>query len=278
LARENGLSGFCYWHYWFGGRQILERPFAEVLASGRPDFPFCLGWANESWSGIWHGASDRILLEQTYPGPEDHENHFRAVLPAFLDDRYMKIDGCPIFVLYRPKHIPSLERFTDQWRQSAIRSGLKGIHFIGIDSRGGTDRVAGLDGVIPYLPQFGKLRLYGAVSPRLRDVVRDWIARFKNGTRARGETSGFPVVPPNFWPQAYSYAEFVRKAFADIAFDEHVFPLVVPNWDNTPRCGIKGGTFTNASLEMFSEEVRQACRLVSCRDPQRRLLFVRSLK
>jgi len=276
LAREHGLSGFCYWHYWFGGRQILERPFAEVLASGRPDFPFCLGWANESWSGIWHGASDRILLQQTYSGPEDHENHFRAVLPAFLDDRYLKIDGCPIFVLYRPKHIPDLERFTDQWRQSAIRSGLKGIHFIGIDSQGGTERAAGLDGVIPYLPQFGKLRLYGAVSPGLRDVVRDWIGRFKARMLNRGETNEFPMVPPNFWPQAYSYAEFVRKAFTDIAFDEHVFPLVVPNWDNTPRCGIKGGIFPNPTPELFAEHVRQAIRLVADRDAERRLVFVRS--
>ena len=79
-----GVKAFCYWHYWFGGgRRLLERPFDEVLHSGEPDFPFCLGWANQTWSGIWHGAPGRVLVEQTYPGEDDHRAHFEAVLPAF---------------------------------------------------------------------------------------------------------------------------------------------------------------------------------------------------
>ena len=81
LARRYGIEGFCYYHYWFAGRRILERPFDEVLASGKPDFPFCLCWANESWTGIWHGAPGRILIEQTYPGPADHAAHFSALRP-----------------------------------------------------------------------------------------------------------------------------------------------------------------------------------------------------
>src|SRR5450432_3413303 len=72
LASSHGLEGFCYWHYWFGnGQRILERVFSEVLESGRPSLPFCLGWANESWSGVWYGSPNKILLEQKYPGVED---------------------------------------------------------------------------------------------------------------------------------------------------------------------------------------------------------------
>ena len=71
LARQCGVEAFCYWHYWFAGEKLLERPFSEVLNSGEPDFPFCLGWANESWSGVWHGAPNWILKEQTYPGDDD---------------------------------------------------------------------------------------------------------------------------------------------------------------------------------------------------------------
>ena len=93
LAAQYGVSAFCYWHYWFGGgRRLLERPFDEVLQSGSPDFPFCLGWANQTWSGIWHGAPSRILIEQTYPdtpGEDDYRAHFEAVLPAFMDPRYL---------------------------------------------------------------------------------------------------------------------------------------------------------------------------------------------
>jgi hypothetical protein len=275
LARDHGIEGFCYWHYWFGGRRILERPFEEVLASGKPDFPFCLAWANESWSGIWHGAPDRILLKQTYPGPEDDELHFRSVLPAMLDDRYIKIDERPIFVIYRPRKHPELRRFTDHWRRRALESGLKGMYFIGIDSSGEAERENCLDAVIPYLPRFENLRLYGLVPPRLRDTVRGWIGKLRSGARHE-EGDDLPMVPPNFWPQTYSYREFVRKAFSCIRFDADVYPLVVPNWDNTPRCGMKGGIFADSTPELFAKHLRQAIALVADRDPQRRLVFIRS--
>jgi lipopolysaccharide biosynthesis protein len=82
MARAAGIEGFCYWHYWFGGgRRILERVFDEVLATGKPNYPFCLAWANQSWSRIWHGNPKHVLVEQTYPGPADFQAHFRAVLP-----------------------------------------------------------------------------------------------------------------------------------------------------------------------------------------------------
>lgn len=91
LARNYGIEGFCYWHYWFGnGRRILHEVFDEVLKSGKPDFPFCLGWANDSWSGKWHGNPEKILMKQEYPGMADHEAHFYEVLAAFKDRRYIK--------------------------------------------------------------------------------------------------------------------------------------------------------------------------------------------
>ena len=76
LARNAGIEGFCYYHYWFGGKRLLERPFTEVINSGKPRFPFCLCWANQTWSGVWHGAPERVLIEQTYPGREDCVKHF----------------------------------------------------------------------------------------------------------------------------------------------------------------------------------------------------------
>jgi lipopolysaccharide biosynthesis protein len=76
LVKTHGVEGFCYWHYWFAGRCILERPFNEVLQLKEPDFPFSLGWANQTWTGIWHGLNDKILIEQTYPGRHDYIAHF----------------------------------------------------------------------------------------------------------------------------------------------------------------------------------------------------------
>jgi len=130
MARAYGIEGFCYWHYWFAGKRLIERPFAEVLESGKPDFPFCLAWANQTWTGIWHGASDRVLIEQTYPGPDDHAAHFRALLPAFRDDRYLKVDGKPMFAILQPADLTA--QVLPQWRDLATAAGLKGFHFVGI--------------------------------------------------------------------------------------------------------------------------------------------------
>jgi len=276
LARQSGLTGFCYWHYWFGGRRLLERPFQEVLASGRPDFPFCLAWANESWSGVWHGAPHRVLLEQTYPGVDDDDAHFRTVLPAFLDDRYMTVAGCPIFVIYRPDQRPDLNRFTDRWRELALRAGLKGIFFAGINSLGYPEGHVCLDAFLPYLPQTDRLKLWGFVPSAPRRAVRYWISRARDGISRGHNALTIPSSPPIFWPQVFSYADFVESAFTGPSFDEKSIPVAVPNWDNTPRCGLKGTVLHNATAALFEKHLRQAVELVSSRDEDRRLVFIRS--
>ncbi|HEX7787590.1 MAG TPA: glycoside hydrolase family 99-like domain-containing protein, partial [Methylomirabilota bacterium] len=131
LARTHGVEAFCYWHYWFAGRRILERPFREVLRLREPDFPFCLAWANQTWTGIWHGLRDRTLIEQTYPGRQDYVAHFHAVLPALQDPRYVTVDGKPLFYVYAPREMPNALEFTDLWRDLAVKAGLKGLYLVG---------------------------------------------------------------------------------------------------------------------------------------------------
>src|SRR6516164_6637189 len=132
LAGRHGIEGFCYYHYWFAGRRILERPFNEVLLSGTPDFPFCLCWANATWSGIWHGSPNQILIEQTYPGQADHEAHFRALLPAFADRRYIRLGGKPVFLIYRPTKLPDAAATLALWQAMAVNAGLGGLHIAGV--------------------------------------------------------------------------------------------------------------------------------------------------
>lgn len=137
LARTAGIEGFCYWHYWFGdGKQLLERPFNEVLITGKPDFPFCLGWANETWTNkSWEEGTRKqklsVLLEQKY-SRDDHIKHFYSVLPAFKDKRYITVDGCPLFLVYKPLDIPQVNEFILLWSDLAKQNGLKGIHFVGV--------------------------------------------------------------------------------------------------------------------------------------------------
>ena len=102
LAREHGIYGFVYYHYWFNGKRLLERPFEEVLASGSPDFPFALCWANEEWTRNWDAQTGTVLMAQDF-GDEDDLAHIRYLATAFEDDRYIRIDGRPLMLVYRPR-------------------------------------------------------------------------------------------------------------------------------------------------------------------------------
>ncbi len=128
MAKKYGIDGFCYYHYWFGeGKQLLERPFNEVLNSGSPDFPFMLCWANESWhSKFWsyEGVySKKMLIEQKYGDEQEYERHFHALLGAFKDPRYIKIEGKPAFMIYKPLEFPDIENFIRKWQSLAIENG-----------------------------------------------------------------------------------------------------------------------------------------------------------
>ena len=139
LAREAGIEGFCYWHYWFGnGRQLLQRPFNEVLASGKPDFPFCLAWANHDWSTkSWQRGKGKVdssvmIEKQLYPGDEDYIHHFNYVLPAFRDHRYITVDGKPLFLIFDTYNFGDVSHFIELWRDLAVKNGLEGVYFVAI--------------------------------------------------------------------------------------------------------------------------------------------------
>ena len=118
LAKEYGIYGFCYYHYWFNGKRLLNRPIDEVLASKAPDFPFCVCWANENWTRAWDGLEDNILIAQEY-NLEDDRKHIRWLLNAFQDRRYIRIDGRPIFLVYRISKIPNPIQTSTIWREEA---------------------------------------------------------------------------------------------------------------------------------------------------------------
>jgi lipopolysaccharide biosynthesis protein len=260
LARTHGIEGFCYWHYWFAGKRLLERPFNEVLKSGEPRFPFCLGWANDSWTGVWHGAGDRVLMEQTYPGKEDEEAHFRAVAEAFSDDRYIRVNGKPVFLVYRPHEMPEPRRFTDHWRQLAEREGLKGIYFIGEDhTMQWHPEPHGFDAAVPHAPG---LTFHKLITARLsKQNLFQKLGRMY-GNNSRG-------------PHLYFYEDFIKKAIHQRENSDY-YPSILPNWDNTPRCGTQGYVLLNSTPELFRVHLRQAIREVENKEPDKRIIFVKS--
>ena len=136
MAENYGIEGFCYWHYWFGnGKMVLQSVLEEVLKSGEPDFPFCVGWANHSWSNKTWEKTGRfkttvVFLNQTYPGNEDYINHFMYLLPFFKDPRYITVDGKPLFMIFNPYEIPDNKHLIELWNQLAVQNGLPGIYFV----------------------------------------------------------------------------------------------------------------------------------------------------
>ncbi len=246
LAREYGLDGFVYWHYWFGGgKRLLERPVEEIVQSGQPDFPFCLGWANQTWSGIWHGAPDRVLMEQTYPGDDDCRAHFEALLPAFADRRHVKVEGRNLFLVYNPSGLPDAEGFTRLWREMAKAHGLPDFHFVEHGSREWLGR--GFDSCVANAPFIN-------FSDTLAEV------RF---------------LDPDQTPTVREYADYVRHmAQAPLAPGEH--PLAVHAWDNTPRSGGRGHALHGSTPELFERHLHDLLDKIAHQPEGERILFLKS--
>ncbi|HEX5272668.1 MAG TPA: glycoside hydrolase family 99-like domain-containing protein, partial [Gemmataceae bacterium] len=159
LARAHGIHGFCYYHYWFGGRRLLERPFAEVLATGRPDFPFCLCWANENWTRAWDGQTRHMLVGQTY-SEEDDVNHLRWLATAFRDPRYIRVEGKPLFLVYRALRIPSPLSTTTRWREEARKLGVGELYLCRVESfpdERGDPAALGFDAAVEFQPDWVSL-------------------------------------------------------------------------------------------------------------------------
>lgn len=130
LARKYGVFGFCYYHYWFkNGRQLLEKPAEQMLANKNVDLPFCFCWANENWSKNWDGGNREVIMEQDYGGKADWEKHFQYLLPFFRDERYITVDGKPLFLIYKPEQMIDVYQMTRYWRERAVEEGFPGMCF-----------------------------------------------------------------------------------------------------------------------------------------------------
>jgi len=267
LAKQHGIHGFCYWHYWFAGTSMLERPFNEVLNSGKPDFPFCLAWANHTWSRIWEGLSEKILIEQTYPGMEDHKNHFYSLLESFKDDRYIKIDGKPLFLIFDPMSIPESKLVLDYWRELAQLSGLKGLYI-----------VASLEDVLSVDLEVWDPKVHGFDAVTVSNQTA--IAHAKevtNNIRTKLKKIWHKLPYFNNRPfHIYRYKDALPYFFASTTNDTKYHPCIVPNWDNTPRHGKKGVVLLKPTPELFRLQVREAILRVFNKKDDRSLIFIKS--
>ena len=214
LAREAGIEGFCYWHYWFAGRRLLDRVFTEVVESGKPDYPFCLCWANHSWyQKTWDPTKpDKLLIEQTYPGEQDYIDHFNAMLPAFKDRRYMKVDGKLIFGIFSSDRIPSFSLMKDIWNRLAKENGLEGFYFFGF---------------IQFEGQVADAKEKGYDALVYENMVNVYNDSLNLWNRAKRKYFHIPA--------AFEYKKYVDRTITFFRKNPEYIPCVMPNFDHSPR-------------------------------------------
>lgn len=265
LAKEAGVEGFCYWYLWSEGKRLLERPLNEMISSGKPDLPFCLGWDNETWTGVWHNAPDRILREQVYPGSEDNIQHFNSVmLPAFSDSRYIKIDGSPLLVVFRPADLP--QGTPEHFRSMTIDAGFPGLFMLGVAKDEREAMVIKQNGFNGFT--ISRTNGRGKKLPWFRQVMLNIFGEKKASSLFRK----YFKKPFHVFESKY----LLPYIDADKNLPIEFFPAVMPNWDNTPRAGLFGHVFNNPSPELFKEHLHQAIERVSDYAPEHKIIIVKS--
>lgn len=265
MAFRSGIEGFMYWHYWFGnGRQLLERPFNEVLAAGKPDFPFCLGWANHSWKTTTWTAKNKsmkgpsTIMLQEYLGEEDYIQHFYSLLPAFKDHRYIKVDNKPFFLIYNLLDIPNYNDFIELWQDLARKNGLEGIHFVG--------NIIGLR---------AELRKQEIINSQVDAVA------LSNLTKAEEESDGKlkaylkkMLVKSSLQVEIYEYKDIIENYHTDLEHEEYVYPVIYPQLDRTPRAGKQAVILNNSTPELFKKFLQDTVDIVLNKQEEHRIILL----
>lgn len=262
MARDAGVTAFCYWHYWFGnGKQLMTEVVDDILSSGVPDFPFCLGWANHSWyAKNWNAkdtkGKDRLLIEQTYPGDDDIRMHYEHVRRFFSDSRYLKIENKPFFMIFNGKDTPS--NFIAKWNQWAKEDGFDGVYFAG------------------NIPNTASVDEY--VRKGFNAVIKERLKAIKDKNRKKKLTFIWKKIKSHILaiPDCkYDYADMIDYLIdSETDRNEHVIPSIIPNFDHSPRSGRYGLILHGSTPDLFYKFCTKVFKLVQKK--RNKIVFLRS--
>jgi GT2 family glycosyltransferase len=251
LARQAGISGFCYYYYWFGGQVLLDLPVRRMVETGKPDFPFCVCWANENWTRRWDGKESEILIAQRH-SPEDDLAFIQKIERVLRLKNYIRVDGKPMLLIYRPSLLPDAGATLERWRSYARKVGLGELHLVIVYSfsEQRTADFYGFDAAVQFPPHLQST----PITPRI------------------------PGRSPEFTGFIYDYTEVRRYAleqFASASAQTKLYPGVMPSWDNTARQRTRSTIWVNSSPEAYYEWLAEASRLVRAKSsPSDSLVFI----
>lgn len=246
LAEAHGIGGFCFYHYWFNGKKLLEKPLELMLETKKPNFPFMLCWANENWTRTWDGLEKNVLMKQDYSF-EDDGAHFDYLLPFFRDERYITIDGKPVFLVYRTELFPDINQTADLWRKKAIESGLPGIYLITVESwvKNVTPESIGFDAAMYFQPN-GENGYFGS---KYKEPIVEKIPRLiEKYVLRRPKENPYRIGIKN---THLSYKKYISnfQGFNQVKYKQ--YPSVFPGWDNSPRRKEKAVIFKENTPELY---------------------------
>ncbi len=248
LARRYGVHGFCFHHYWFGGRRLLEKPLDNLLANPDIDLPFCVNWANENWSRRWNGLDQDVLIGQSHSA-EDDLAFARSLEPILDDPRYIRIGDRPLLMLYRPQLLPDAAATAERWREHFVRQGRPDPFLVMVQSTGDEDpRRYGFDAAVGFPPHRGNDHIPAVQAPLM----------FDHGFRGTIKR----------------YEDLASEAVLHRPTDYLYFPGVAPQWDNDARRSGKGLVFVGSTPERYSQWLEAECRWVAGRPEPERIVFV----
>lgn len=259
LAAEYGVDAFCYWHYWFGdGKRLLDLPFKEVLRLKKPNFPFCLAWANHSWyKKNWGGkGKDELLIEQTYPGVDDYIAHFYEMLPAFKDDRYIKVGNKLFFIIYDPLASSEISLFIETWRKLAKENGINDFYFVGKDS--------------------DSRHKEKILSVGCNAIYNDNVFRIHRKQPKYSKALYLLKRKLLKLPTVFNYKDAIDYMITEEEAKENVLPVIAPNWDHSPRSGAKNIILHKSHPKYFRKVVEIAMNVVKNKSKENQIVLIKS--
>lgn len=236
LARLYGIEGFCYYHYWFNGKRVLERPVNEILQTKKPDFPFMLCWANENWTRRWDGQDQDVLLSQEY-STEDDINHIEYLIEVFKDPRYIRVNNKPVIIIYKTFLLPDPKKTADTWRKVAAQHGLELYicHMVfsyvkGIRKHDGFDAAIDFEpfGVRRNIDIFQEMEKRRFQKFKSKGTIKKVLEKLSIAKKEVDDTLHYNLID-------YDYCYQNLKAINEFGYT--LFPGITPGWDNSARRG-----------------------------------------